>query len=78
MGQAALPEWEADLVAEAIKAAEARLEKERERATRRAVQLAREQGYHRLAVAIDRPDTSPGPDQLCLFDHDLRLFDDAG
>ena len=77
MPQERLPEWEPDLVDEAIRAAEERLEGERARATRRAVQLAREQAYHRLAVAIDRPDqerTVTG--QLSLFDDDRTLFDD--
>jgi hypothetical protein len=78
MEQAALPEWESDLIDEAIEEAERRLEQEKERARRRAVQLAREQAYHRLAVAIDRPATpSRLHGQLTLFDDDLTLFDDA-
>jgi hypothetical protein len=77
MPQERLPEWEPDLVDEAIRGAEERHEAEKARAQRRAVQLAREQGYHRLAVAIDRPDqerTVTG--QLSLFDDDHTLFDD--
>ncbi|MGH2694352.1 MAG: hypothetical protein ACRDJJ_05980 [Actinomycetota bacterium] len=78
MEQAALPEWESDLIDEAIEEAERRLEREKDRARRRAVQLAREQGYHRLAVAIDRPlATRRLHGQLTLFDDDLTLFDDT-
>lgn len=79
MDQAQLPEWESEIVDEVIRRAEERLEAERWRATKRAVQLAREQAYHRLAVAIDRPRRSPhGPGQLSLFPTDPTLFDDAG
>ena len=71
-----LPEWETGLVEEAIRAAERRLEEERTRARRRAVQLAREQGYHRLALAIDRPARAGvSTDQLRLFGDDPTLFD---
>ncbi len=77
MSQAELPEWESLLIDEAITAAERRLADERARARRRAVQLAREQGYHRLAVAIDRPARrpKPNPDQLSFFPVDPTLFD---
>jgi hypothetical protein len=76
MGQARLPEWEMSLIDEAIETAEVRLEAERRRAGRRAVQLAREQAYHRLAVAIDRPARgSPGPGQLTLWPSEPTLFD---
>jgi curved DNA-binding protein CbpA len=45
-----------------------RLRAEQERARKRAVQLAREQAYHRLAAAIDRPRrTHRHADQLSLF-----------
>ena len=72
------PLWESELVDEAVRSAEERYEAERERATRRALQLAREQGYHRLAVAIDRPQKSAQiPGQLCLFIREGTLFDDA-
>lgn len=76
MSQAELPEWEALLIDEAITAAERRLADESARAKRRAVQLAREQGYHRLAVAIDRPAAKARthPDQLSFFP-DPTLFD---
>ena len=73
-----LPEWETGLVEEAIRTAERRLEEERTRARRRAVQLAREQGYHRLALAIDRPARAGvSSDQLRLFGDDPTLFDDG-
>jgi hypothetical protein len=79
MDQEALPEWEPGLIDEAIRAAEHRLEEEGSRAARRASQLAREQAYHRLAVAIDRPIGSPcSPDQLSLFPADPTLFDGPG
>ena len=76
MTEAALPEWESLLVDEAIDAAERRLRLEDERARKRAVQLAREQGYHRLAVEIDRPArVKISPDQLSFFPKDPTLFD---
>ncbi|MFN2587761.1 MAG: hypothetical protein ABR613_06575 [Actinomycetota bacterium] len=78
MSEAALPEWESLLVEEAIEAAERRLREEDERARRRAVQLAREQAYHRLAVEIDRPARATvSPDQLSFFPTDPTLFDPA-
>jgi len=74
--QSQLPEWESQLIDEAIATAERRLESERARARRRAVQLAREQAYHRLAVAIDRPaPSSVSGDQLTLFGATPTLFD---
>jgi hypothetical protein len=78
MEQKQLPEWEHDLIDEAVDEAERRLARERARAAHRAVQLAREQAYHRLAVAIDRPqrDTQTRG-QLSLFPTDPRLFDDG-
>ena len=74
--QPQLPEWESQLIEEAIATAQSRLEAERARALRRAVQLAREQAYHRLAVAIDRP-VRPrvSGDQLSLFGSNPTLFD---
>lgn len=76
MEQAQLPEWETDLIDEAITSAEHRLENERKIASKRAVQLARERAYHRLAVAIDRPRAAEvSPDQLTLFPEDPTLFD---
>lgn len=76
MEQPQLPEWEADLVDEAIASAQHRLEDEKKIAGKRAVQLARERAYHRLAAAIDRPaapEVAPG--QLTLFPEDPTLFD---
>ena len=76
MEQAMLPEWESQLIEEAITTAELRLEEEDRKARKRAIQLAREQGYHRLAVEIDRPTRrSAGPGQLSFFPADPTLFD---
>lgn len=76
--QERLPDWEADLIDEAIRAAEERFAEEKVRAQRRAVQLGREQGYHRLALEIDRPrPRNVNPDQLSFFPTDPTLFDDA-
>lgn len=75
MEQAKLAEWDL-LVDEAIREAERRMADEQERAAQRAVQLAREQAYHRLAVEIDRPprpQVSPG--QLSFFPEEPTLFD---
>lgn len=78
MDQRRLPDWESDLIDEAIRLAEQRLKEERERGRRRALQLAREQGYHRLALAIDRPNKAITTGQLSLFETDPTLFDDEG
>ncbi len=70
MEQAALPHWESEMIEEAIRAAESRRETEKDRAKRRAVQLAREQAYHRLALEIDRPKDKTSkvtPGQLSFF-----------
>ena len=76
--QEPLAEWEPALVDGVIRDAEQRLEKEKAAAGRRALQLAREKAYHRLAVAIDRPKApAHDPRQLSLFSSDLTLFDDA-
>ena len=76
MDQARLPEWEL-LVDEAIREAERKLNDEKERAKRRAVQLAREQAYHRLALEIDRPRSGRvAPGQLSFFPQDPTLFDE--
>ncbi|HEX2235476.1 MAG TPA: hypothetical protein VHK89_04300 [Actinomycetota bacterium] len=67
------------LVEDAVARAERRLARERRRARARAVQLAREQAYHRLAVALDRPSKpAVSPGQLSLFVVEDTLFDDAG
>jgi hypothetical protein len=74
--QAALPQWESQMIDEAISAAEERREAEKVQAEKRAVQLAREQGYHRLALEIDRPTKEKvGPGQLSFFPSDPTLFD---
>ena len=68
MDQAALPQWESEMIEEAILDAEARRATEKERARSRAVQLAREQAYHRLALEIDRPKQDKvTPGQLSFF-----------
>jgi hypothetical protein len=67
-------EWELDLD-EVIDRAERRLADEESQAKKRALQLAREQGYHRLALAIDRPSRSKvSPSQLSFFP-EPNLFD---
>ena len=76
--QERLPEWESHLIEDAISEAERRLEQEKSRARRRALQLAREQAYHRLAVALDGPVRKTSARQLSLFGDDPTLFDDAG
>ena len=79
MDQERLPEWEGRLVDEMLEAAQERLDNEESKARRLALQLAREQAYHRLAVAIDRPRRTPQTrGQLSLFPGDPTLFDDAG
>ena len=75
MEQAALPHWESEMIEEAIRSAEDRRSTEKERAKKRAIQLAREQAYHRLALEIDRPTrTKVTPGQLSFFP-DATLFD---
>jgi hypothetical protein len=65
-------EWEL-LVDEAIREAEHRLAQESAR--KRSLQLAREQGYLRLALEIDRPRRrGPGKGQLSFFP-EPTLFD---
>lgn len=77
MDQQRLPSWESALIDDAIRVAEEKLQAEEATGKRRAVQLAREQAYHRLAVAIDRPSKHTGPaGQLQLFGRDPTLFDE--
>jgi hypothetical protein len=78
MPQDQLPEWDRSLIDEMLHDAERRLVEERDRAARRALQLAREQAYHRLAVAIDHPGRTQVRGQLSLWPEDPTLFDDAG
>ena len=76
-GAGELPGWEQDLLDDAVTGAPPRSEEEQLRARRRAVQLAREQGYFRLALEIDRPRrTKVSPSQLSFFPTDPTLFDD--
>jgi hypothetical protein len=78
MEQERLAHWDL-LVDDAIREAERRLGDERSKARKRAVQLGREQGYHRLAVAIDRPERKKvSPSQLSFFPtRDPSLFDES-
>lgn len=78
MEQERLAQWDL-LVDDAIREAERRLSDEDAKARKRAIQLGREQGYHRLAVAIDRPGKrSVNPSQLSFFPpSDPSLFDPA-
>jgi hypothetical protein len=78
MPQEQLPEWDGSLIDEMLHDAEQRLLEDRARAARRALQLAREQAYHRLAVAIDHPEVTQVRGQLSLWPEDPTLFDDAG
>jgi hypothetical protein len=74
--QRKLPDWESELIEEAVEEAQRRRAKEREEAKKRALQLAREQAYHRLAAAIDLPKPKrAGKGQLSLFPKEDRLFD---
>lgn len=78
MTQDALPQWENDLIEDAIRDAETRREDEKERARKRAVQLAREQAYHRLALEIDRPKREGvTPGQLSFFPKPTLFDQDA-
>ncbi len=78
MEQAALPNWESEMIDEAIRDAEQRHAAEKERAKKRAVQLAREQAYHRLAVEIDRPkENNVTPGQLSFFPNPTLFDQDA-
>ncbi len=77
-GSEAAAAWDL-LLSDAIAEAEHRLADEKVAAGKRAIQLAREQGYIRLALAIDRPKAQspkPGGGQLSLFPTDPTLFDD--
>ena len=76
--QPQLPEWESLMIDEAIAQAETRFRDEKEQAERRTIELGRQQGYHRLALAIDRPTKSSKPQhpgQLSFFPKDPTLFD---
>ena len=77
MNDLGMSQWEAGMVDDAIDVAERRRADEADAAERRARQLAREQGYHRLAHAIDRP-RGALPGQLSLLPTEPTLFDEAG
>jgi hypothetical protein len=75
-----LAEWDL-LVADAIQEAERRLADEKAQERTRAIQLAREQGYHRLALEIDRPRRGKrvSPSQLSFFpERNPTLFESNG
>jgi hypothetical protein len=76
--QPQLPDWESLMIDEAITQAETRYRDEEASAKRRTVELKRQQGYHRLALAIDRPESTKRqhPGQLSFFPSDPTLFDD--
>jgi hypothetical protein len=77
--QPQLPDWESLMIDEAIARAETRYRDEESKAARRTVELNRQQGYHRLALAIDRPEKAvkkQHPGQLSFFPTDPTLFDD--
>lgn len=78
-GDARLAEWDL-LLADAVREAERKLADEKVKERTRAVQLAREQGYHRLALEIDRPSRGGvSPSQLSFFpDRHPKLFEEKG
>ncbi len=79
MEEAGLPAWERSMIEDTILEAEGRARLAEDRARSRALQLAREQGYHRLALAIERPEVAGvSPAQLKLWSTDPTLFDQAG
>ena len=78
--QPQLPDWESLLIDEAIEQAENRYKDEQAKAKRKTVELSRQQGYHRLALAIDRPEKAAKrqhPGQLSFFPKDPTLFDES-
>ena len=76
MGPGGLPGWERRMLEEAMLQAEERIRTETARAELRARQLAREQAYHRLALAIDRPrEPAATPGQLRLWPVEATLFE---
>lgn len=77
--QPQLPDWESLMIDEAIAQAETRYRDEETTAERRTIELNRQQGYHRLALAIDRPEKSSRrqhPGQLSFFPKEPTLFDE--
>ncbi|HEY7874145.1 MAG TPA: hypothetical protein VIG64_03375 [Actinomycetota bacterium] len=83
MGEAArndageVPAWEQEMLDETVAQSPPGKDEDDARARRRALQLAREQAYFRLALEIDRPRrTKVSPSQLSFFPTDPTLFDD--
>ena len=71
------PAWEQDLLDESIAQSAPSGDEDAARARRRALQLAREQAYFRLALEIDRPrHDAVSPSQLSFFPKDPTLFDE--
>jgi hypothetical protein len=73
----AVPAWEQELLDENVAQSPPGRDEEDARARGRALQLAREQAYFRLALEIDRPrHTKVSPSQLSFFPTDPTLFDE--
>ena len=73
----AVPAWEQDLLDESVAQLPPTKDEDDDRARGRALQLAREQAYFRLALEINRPRPAKvGPGQLSFFPTDPTLFDD--
>ena len=76
-GAGDLPGWEQDLLEDAVTNAPSKPDEEQVQAKRRALQLAREQAYFRLALEIDRPKrTKVSPSQLSFFPKNPTLWDE--
>jgi hypothetical protein len=73
----AMPAWEQELLEETVAQSPPSKDEDDARAHTRALQLACEQAYFRLALEIDRPRrTKVSPSQLSFFPTDPTLFDD--
>lgn len=76
-GAGPVPAWEQELLDESVALSPPTQDEAAERARGRALQLAREQAYFRLALEIDRPrQTKVSPSQLSFFPTDPTLFDE--
>jgi hypothetical protein len=76
-GAGTVPAWEQDLLDETVAQSPPSKDEDDARARGRALQLAREQAYFRLALEIDRPRTTKvSPSQLSFFPTDPTLFDE--
>lgn len=72
-----VPDWEQELLDESVARSPSSGDEDAVRARRRALQLAREQAYFRLALEIDRPKHHKvSPSQLSFFPTDPTLFDE--